>query len=163
MPSSNEAKYLDNLLFGMEKVVDGINPYQYDADNPDNLGFAQWLAAVLSTLVTYGAVAEVVAQYAPTKDAQKRLAKARKLVGKGRKRAWSLARIWGVDMTQVVALGRQATEMMMPHLVAEGFSLQFEYGHNGHANFRRKAAIAVLGQSEQHNIDVQFWDSDPRL
>lgn len=35
MAQSDEAKYLDNLLLGMKKVVDGINPYQIGQDNPD--------------------------------------------------------------------------------------------------------------------------------
>jgi hypothetical protein len=158
MPKSNEAMYLDNLLSGMEKVVDGITPYQYDADNPDNLPFDRWLVAALATLVTYELVADVIAQYAPTKDSQKRLEKATKLFNKGSKKVKSLARVWGVDLAPVIPLGVQSTQMMMAHLVTEGFSLQFEYGHKGHANYRRKAATAVLGRSEQDDIDVRFWD-----
>lgn len=60
----------------------------------------------MSALVLYGALAEIIAQYAPTKDSQKRLAKAHKLVGKGRKKAWTLAGIWGLDMTQVCSMGQ---------------------------------------------------------
>jgi hypothetical protein len=158
MPKSNEAMYLDNLLWGMEKVVDGISPHQYDVDNPDNLGIDRWLVAGLSTLVTYAMVADLIAQYAPTKDSQKRLAKANKLFNRGCKKVTSLARVWGVDLTPVIPLGVQATEAMTPYLVADDFSLQFEYGHKGHANYRRKAAVAVLGRSEQDDIDVRFWN-----
>lgn len=157
MPASDEAKYLDNLLAAMSNNVDRINLRGYDTENPDRLNFEGWLALVLQTLVAYAVVAEVIGEYAPSKDSQKRVRKAYKQLRKGQKKTQHLAAIYDIDMARVVALGEFAMQALMPNLTEEGFYLQYEYGHKGHAAFRRKAALAVLGRTEADSINAKFW------
>ncbi len=150
---SNEAKYLDNLLRSLESTRTALV-----AQCPSNRASAtEWIASSLSDLVNKVLIAAVIREYANSKTADRRFERAITILSAGRSDAYALADALGVDMKEVIKIGRDESEKYLAYLGGDVI-LQFEYGLDGYAAYRRRAVKAVIPDADSAATSALFYD-----
>ena len=150
---SSEAKYLDNLLRCMES-----DRYALVSQCPsDRAAATGWIASSLADLVCKTLIAAIIRSYAASKSADKRFDRVLSVLEEGRRDAFALAGALGVDMQDVVKIGREESERYLEHIGGDVI-LQFEYGLDGYAAYRRRAVRTVIPGAESVATSAEFND-----
>lgn len=151
--SVDQKAYLKNLLADMRRNASEIRPGCLPTDRQKA---TELLGAFIATVVSLRVIAEYIFQADPTDYADKQLETADRILEDVRLKAWALADIYGLDMREVLASGREDSQRYLQWIGGDA-TFQHEWNMAGHKEFRIDAVLSVAPELEGEAIDAMFW------
>jgi hypothetical protein len=114
-----------------------------------------YVGSSLATIASLYVIAEFIDQAECSRFSAKRLRQAEKLLLDAKSRAWSLSRMFDLNMNDVIEIGQTESAQYLRWIGGEA-TFQHEWRHDGHREYRVTAVNKVDPSLAQVATDAAF-------